>query len=123
MFAPTRMPCDVRKEREAPMARLAHTQPLRVDRPRGPQLLENVRGAQGGLRALLDQPVAAEGGRAGDRAGDGEHAPPLIERAVGGDERARAGSRLDDDGDARQTADQAIAARKRVSVWPLAGRQ
>ena len=47
----------------------------------------------------------------------------MIERAIGGDERARAGGRLDDDGDARQTADEPVAAGKRVGVRPLAGRQ
>src|SRR3989475_5070682 len=88
-----------------------------------PQLLQDVAGRQRGLGALLDQLVAPEGGRAGDGTGDGEHAPALVEPAVGGDERAGPGGRLDDDSDARETADEPVAARKRMGVRPLAGWQ
>src|SRR2546426_2983713 len=84
--------------------------PPGVSRAREPQLFENIPRAQRRFRALLDELVAAERGRAGDRSRDGEHGAALVERAVGGDERARAGRCLDDDGDARETADEAVAA-------------
>src|SRR2546425_12803532 len=78
--------------------------PPGVSRAREPQLFENIPRAQRRFRALLDELVAAERGWAGDRSRDGEHGAALVERAIGGDERARAGRCLDDDGDAREAA-------------------
>src|SRR2546428_14009701 len=83
--------------------------PPGVSRAREPQLFENIPRAQRRFRALLDELVAAERGRAGDRSRDGEHGAALVERAIGGDERARARRRLDDDGGAREAAGEAGA--------------
>src|SRR2546427_10421663 len=83
--------------------------PPGVSRAREPQLFENIPRAQRRFRALLDELVAAERGRAGDRSRDGEHGAALVERAIGGGERARTGRWLVEVGDARATADEAGA--------------
>ncbi len=48
----------------------------------------------------------------GDLAGNGEHLAPLVEREVGGDQRAAAFARLDDDRGVRQPGDDPVARRE-----------
>src|SRR5207247_10465706 len=71
--------------------------------PTQADFLQDVTSAERGFRALLDELVAAERCEARDRPGDREHRPALVERRVGGDERARPRCGLDADGRRGQT--------------------
>ncbi len=74
--------------------------------------LEDVEDASHRRRSLTDQPVRPHAGGARDLPGHGHHLPSLLERHVGGDERARALAGLHDDGDEAQSGDDAIACGK-----------
>ena len=62
-----------------------------------PEQLEHVLRRRERRRAEPEEVVRARGERAGDLARNGEHLAPLLEREIGGDQRAAALARLDDD--------------------------
>src|SRR2546426_7366061 len=86
-----------------------------------PDLFEDVGGAEHGLGALLNELVAADGGRTGDRSGHRQDLATLLQPQVRRDERARADGGFDHDDGARQPGDQSIAARERTEVRAFAG--
>jgi hypothetical protein len=78
----------------------------------GAQLRENVVAGLDQLRSLPDQLMTPACQRIVDRAGNREHFAALVGRQSGGDQRAAAHCRLDDQRTQRQPADDAIAPRE-----------
>ncbi len=77
-----------------------------------PVRLEHVTGARDRCRTQPQEPVRARRERARDLPGHCHHLPSVLEREVGGDQRARPLARLDDDGRGAQPGDHAVASRK-----------